>query len=83
MPPPTIEGLVRTKRAEAPWAYSATSGLGRELPMTDCAHRWKVDTKVVDGHWPAKCKRCGTTRTYPTVPKLAKGRNYWGRRPLD
>ena len=51
-----------------------------------CQHRWVFDKKVVggvDGHWPAECRLCGAKRTYPTVPKLAKGRNYWGRRKLD
>ena len=55
------------------------------LSMT-CAHRWVVDKKVVggvDGHWPAECRRCGATRTYPVEPKKAKGRNYWGRRPVE
>ena len=48
-----------------------------------CQHRWAIDKKPVDGHYPALCRLCGAERTYPVVPKKAQGRNYWGRRPLD
>ena len=48
-----------------------------------CQHRWMLDTKVVDGRYPAKCQLCGVKRTYPVSPKLAHGRNYWGRRPVE
>ncbi len=59
-------------------------GHGRvaRMPVT-CQHRWVLDTKVAAGRYPAWCRCCGAKRTFPTEPKLERGRGHWGRRPLD
>ncbi len=82
MPPPTIESVVRTKGAEATRAYSAPARLGNQTAVT-CRHRWVIDTKAVASRYPAKCRRCGAKRTFPTEPKLEHGRGNWGRRPVE
>ena len=46
-------------------------------------HRWVIKATVVDELYVAQCRHCDAKRTYPTEPKKAKGRNYWGRRPVE
>ncbi len=48
-----------------------------------CQHRWMLPTKATDSVYRSKCQLCGAKRTFPTEPKTAQGRNYWGRRPLE
>ena len=46
-------------------------------------HRWRIGERRDDGAFPATCRHCDTKRTFPTEPKKAHGRNYWGRRPVE